>query len=176
MELAINEIKTQAKKLNKAFKTGTQLEVAFAKQLSLLNVTDVGDVKLKHCLTLIAWQLGFSNWHFAQEVLSGKYNIKNSIDMGSFSYPDSATGFINEWFTDYQQAKKAQLNKANLKYLLPYKKQFILVGEDYIKLFKIEQTLAPLWRIIDYDMVASYNSSEWDQLACSVIKHRSKVF
>ncbi len=133
-------------------------------------------MKLKHCLTLVSQQLGFSNWHHAQAVLSGDKTALETLGMGSFLYPDSAGVFINEWFVDYQQAQTQLTRNAGKKWLLPYKKQFIVVEKEFIHTLKIDESYQHLWTEINNDMVESYLNSAWDMLACQVIKKRNKSY
>jgi hypothetical protein len=176
MELALNELKTQAKKLLKALRSNDELQLTMQRSLKKLSLSSLDELKLKHCLTLVSQQLGFDNWHDAQDILTGNKSVQDCKNMGSFFYPEGCGGFINEWFADYQQAKSALVHKAKLKWLLPYKHQFIVVEQDYIALFNIDQKLTPLWRDIEYNMVESYNSLAWDKLACEIIKQRAKNY
>jgi len=176
MELALNEVKTQAKKLLKAIRLNSDLKLTLARPLKKLALTSLEELKLKHCLTLVAHQLGFDNWHHAQDVLSGSRTPVDTLDMGTLFYPKGADGFINEWFADYQQAKDTQINQDKLKWLLPYKKQFIVVKQEYILAFKFDKKLMLLWADIDHDMVDGYKSVAWDKLTCAIIKNRPRAY
>lgn len=133
-------------------------------------------MKLKHCLTLISQQLGFDNWHHAQAVLSGDKTALETLGMGSFLYPDSAGVFINEWFVDHQQARSQLIKNTRKKWLLPYKKQFIVVEKEFIDTLNIDEKYQHLWAEINNDMVESYLSVAWDNLVCQVIKNRNKGY
>ena len=176
MELALNEVKTQAKKLLKALRLDNDLLLTMKLSLKKLSLSTLDDLKLKHCLTIVSQQLGFDNWHHAQAILSGNEKISDSMDMGSFFYPKGCGGFINEWFADYQQAKSTLVNKTEAMWILPYKNQFVVVKKDYVSLFNIDEKLIALWSEVGHNMVESYNSLAWDKLACEVIKNRSKGY
>jgi hypothetical protein len=176
MELALNEVKIQAKKLLKAIKTDSNLLPTMKLPLKKLDVPISAEIKLKDCLNIIAHQLGFENWYQAQVVLSGSNKNVQGLDMGTFFYPRGADIFINEWFANYQQAKNTLLEKAGEKWLLPYKKQFIVVKSNYISTFKLDKKLILLWTDLDHDMVDGYKSKAWDKLACEIIKNRSKNY
>ena len=176
MELALNEVKTQAKKLLKAIKADSNLLSTMKLPLKKLGIPILTDIKLKHCLTITAHQLGFENWHHAQDVLSGSKKNIQTLDMGTFFYPSGADAFINEWFVNYQQAKSVLSDNTGEKWLLPYKNQFIVVKKDYISAFKINRELMPLWSDINQNMVDSYKSTAWDKIACEIIKNRRKSY
>lgn len=173
MELALNEVKTQAKKLLKAIKTNSDTEHQRL-ILKKVHLSSPEELKLKHCLTIVAQQLGFDNWHHGQYILSGYKKADEHIAMGSFFYPKACGGFINEWFADYQQAELTLTEHTDTKWLLPYKQQFIVVKEDYIAMFKLDEKLLSLWTEINHNMVASYNSLAWDTLTCAIIKNRPR--
>ncbi len=176
MELAINEVKIQAKKLLKTLKIDSDLQLAMQRSLNKLALTSLDELKLKHCLTIVSQQLGFDNWHHAQCALSGKNKASEPLNMGTFFYPKGSGAFINEWFVNYQEARNTLTNKAKSKYLLPYKNQFIVVTKDCISLFKLDEELMLLWADIDHDLVGSYNSLAWDMLASKIIKNRPRSY
>ncbi len=176
MELALNEVKTQAKKLLKAMRLDSNLQLTMELPLKKLGLSLLDEIKLKHCLTIVSQQLGFGNWHHAQDVLSGSKKPVEDLDMGTLFYPESADGFINEWFASYQQAKNTLSEQIGEKWLLPYKNQFIVVKKDYISTFKLDTSLMLLWTDIDHNMVDGYKSDAWDKLTCRIIKNRSKNY
>ncbi|KGJ89702.1 hypothetical protein [Colwellia psychrerythraea] len=176
MDLAINEIKTQAKKLLKALRADINLMQMMRLPLKKVAVSSPSELKLKHCLGLVAIELGFKDWHEAQQILSGTKPSSTTVNMGSYFYPKSCGGFINEWFAEYSLAEKTLLKSSTSKWLLPYKNQFIVVEHDYIAVFKLDKDVMPLWKEVKHDMVASYNSLAWDKIACAVIRHRPKNY
>ena len=135
MELALNEVKTQAKKLLKALRQDNELMLTIKFSLKKLSLSSLDDLRLKHCLTIVSQQLGFDNWHHAQHTLSGNVETGTTLSMGTFLYPKGCGAFINEWFADYQQAKSNLVNEPQNKWLLPYKNQFIVVEKEFISLF-----------------------------------------
>ncbi len=176
MELALNEVKTQAKKLLKALRANNDLHDKVNISLQNMSLPTVDELQLKHCLTYVSQQLGFDNWHHAQGILSGDQNSNLTLNMGSFFYPKGAGSFINEWFSDYQQAKNALESQETTKWLLPYKKQFIVVESNYIDVFQLNNKLSMLWAEINFDMIAGYKSKAWDRLTCEIIKNRPKAY
>jgi hypothetical protein len=176
MELALIETKIQAKKLLKSLPNDNALQQVLKKHLQKLAITKLDELKLKHCLTIVSQQLGFINWHQAQSVLSGDNKHADKINMGTFFYPQSCDSFINEWFSNYDQARELLIKKPKSKWLLPYKNQFLIVGQTYIEQFNLNAECLFLWRDIQHDMVRSYNTLAWDKLSCAVIKNRVKEY
>ena len=175
MKLALNEVKTQAKIRLKAIKAGKQIVEHTKHSPASITLPNRQDIKLKHCLTYIAQELGFDNWHHAQHVLSGSSN-QMPLDMGEFFYPKGAGYFINKWFSNYQEAKNIlDTLETSTAWLLPYKHQFIIVKSSYIDIFKLDDEINLLWPTVKYDMMASYNASAWDQISYGIIKNRSKM-
>ena len=176
MEYALNEVKTQAKKLLKALKSEPTLFKSMQRPLKKMAISSLDELQLKHCLGLVAIELGFKDWHNAHQALSGAEQSLIAINRGTFFYPDSCGGFINEWFSDYSQAKKTLVKSAASKWLLTYKNQFIVVERDYVAVFKLDKDVMLLWQEIKHDMAASYNSVAWDKIACAVIRNRHRGY
>ncbi|GHF99131.1 hypothetical protein [Thalassotalea marina] len=171
MELAINEIKLQAKKLHKRLKSGEMITAKIEKQLTRLN-TNLTELKLKHCLTIVSQQLGFVHWHQAHQFFSGISENNTPLNWGTYLYPEQNDVFINEWFADYSQAKIVLEKHPQIKWLLPYKQQFIVVEKDFIDRFKLDPQATELWRFINHDLKASYNSKAWDHVTAAILKQR----
>lgn len=66
MELTSNELKTQAKILLKALKVNDFLATKMQKSLDKFAMRPLDYLQLKHCLTPVSHQLGFTNWYHAQ--------------------------------------------------------------------------------------------------------------
>lgn len=176
MEYALQEVKTQAKKLLKALKSEPSLVKAMQLPLNKIAVSSIEALKLKHCLGLVSMELGFKDWHEAQQFLSGSHPQLPSTNMGGFFYPKGCGGFINEWFADYSQARDILVSSPTAKWLLPYKNQFIVVEKEYIEVFKLKKDLIPYWAEVKHDMVASYNSVAWDKLTSAIIRNRLRDY
>jgi len=176
MELALKEVKTQAKKLLKSLKANNNTTLATDFILQTTALTSLEQVKLKQCLTIVANQLGFENWHHIQEILSGSKQVDKPLNMGTLFYPKGCGGFINEWFVDYQQAQKTLIDCDSQKWLLPYKNQFIVVKEDYIVMFNLNEKTKRLWPDIGYNLVKGYKSLAWDKVVCEIIKNRPRDY
>jgi hypothetical protein len=171
MELALNEVKTQAKKLCKAIKSDPNTLVKLKRSLKrTLVIPD--EIKLKHCLLIISQQLGFKDWHHAQLILSGKQSLKDMPDMGKIFSNQACNKYINLWFVDYQQAKVTLSQQKNTSWLVPFKKQFIVVKKEYLLTLNISNNIEKLTTEINHDLYQGYNSHIWDKLVCEIIRKR----
>lgn len=176
MELALNEIKIQAKRRLKAFKTNTAEDVDVKSAIKKFGIDSPEQLKLKHCQLLVVQHLGFSDWQHAQAILSGSEVIDHVSDMGALFHNKACNALLNEWFTDYQQAKKALTGYDATRWLMPYKKQFVLVKQDYLTLLNINDNHIHLCTKIENDFYGGYNTQTWDTLACLVIKNRASRY
>ncbi|WP_206486285.1 hypothetical protein [Thalassotalea sp. G2M2-11] len=170
MNLALNESKTQAKRLLKSLKSTEILPNEIAGMLKKLGVTSITQLQLKHCLALIAQRLGFASWHHAQELFSGKASIADQPDMGTLFYKGTCSTFLNLWFSDYQEAKQALTTNPENTWLVPYKKQFIVVKREYLTALQLTEENIALLNKVQHDLYHSYNTECWDRTACAVIR------
>jgi len=169
MELSVNEIKIQAKKLLKAMRSNHQLlsHYTFFKKIG---ISHIDELQLKHTLAFMAFRLGFKSWQQASTTLTGHQQPSAPINMGTLFYPPAGHGLTNEWFADYQSALLV-MNKTSGKWLFPYKNQFIVVGKDYLNAFDFNNETLSKFHPINNDMHASYNTQLWDEITCAVIKN-----
>ncbi|MFV0594438.1 hypothetical protein [Shewanella sp.] len=127
---ALTEVKILAKKHLKACQAGDI--VALDKLASLMNKQDLTqqDIQLKHCQSLLARELGFTDFNHCQRVLSGQALIGE--DLGTLFHNRRCDTLLNHWFSCFDEAL-AFLEQAPRMVLLPYKKQFFAVnGPDYL--------------------------------------------
>lgn len=173
MELALNELKVQAKKLCKELKAATHVNAKMDRQLKRMSLTSINELKLKHCQSIVAQQLGFKNWHHAHLVLSGEQAASEHSDLGTLFNNTACQAFVNLWFSSYLEAKEALNANIKTRYLLPYKKQFVVVEKEYLFALNLKETHLQLLAKIGNDMHQSYGSQSWDEITCHVIKNRS---
>jgi len=171
MNLAISELKIQAKILLKTLKSGENLSTKMQRQIEMLNMNNSQDFKLKHCHYLVAKKYGFDNWQDAQQVLSGEKLTDTVMKMGTLFHSSRCDALINLWFSQYEEAQLAlSLDKTN-RWLIPYKNQYIVVNNEFLKMLGIDKGFDEHWRNIGHDLVKGYNSDSWDKLALAVLKN-----
>lgn len=102
------------------------------------------EIKRKQALAVIAIEHGFKSW----------FDLKMQINF-------IVGGYLNSWFTNYAEAK-SQLQSAG-GFLLPYKNQFFICNENYIKQIGFDPE-DPDWQLINYDWVAPADQKAWQRL------------
>lgn len=173
MEHAINEIKVQAKKLLQAKKSNKLISKRLEKQFLKISLHTDQSWQLKHCLLVIARDLGFQSWQEAQQVLSGQEDSFDNTNFGNIFYPSQCFAFINEWFSTYEEAQEVLMAATTKKWLLPYKSQYFLVEQDYIDALGLSVDACHMAQKINRDFVLGYDTETWDSLVCDVIRARS---
>jgi hypothetical protein len=85
-----------------------------------------GAIRRRHCLAVVARELGFRGWPHAVQVLSGT----GTTDAGTLLYPRRCGAHINIWCASYDQAKRIRARHGG--FLLGYKHQYLVVDDDYM--------------------------------------------
>jgi hypothetical protein len=174
MNLAIKELKIQAKRLLKSIKAGDEVSTKIQRHLKILNIESIGEIKLKHCHFFIAKKFNFDSWQQAQQVLSGNEVSNATINMGTIFHSSRCDALINLWFATYAEAETALAFDGNNRWLIPYKQQYIVVNREYLKMIGIDDSYEEQWGNINHDLVKGYNSESWDKLASVVIKNANR--
>jgi hypothetical protein len=168
MDKSLNELKIQAKKLFKCSKKDDVNALARLAKCYRSNQPTTDSLQLKHCQLVLAKELGFQDWQHLQKILSGAIGNKSAeVDMGSIFYVSACSALLNQWFTTYDEAKAALDAK---HYLLPYKKQFVVVSVEHIKTLGI--TDIDLGHGEHNDVYAIYPGLAWDNLVLQIVKKR----
>lgn len=164
---ALTEVKILAKKHLKACQTGDT--VALDKLASLMNKhgLTLQDIQLKHCQSLLARELGFTDFNHCQRVLSGQAQIGE--DLGTLFHSRRCDTLLNHWFSGFDEAQ-AFLQQSPQMVLLPYKKQFFVVnGADYLDALGLKLSNPAS---IDCIWVGSETVAAYEAFALSLIRHK----
>lgn len=119
------------------------------------------DLRLRDCLTLVAREVGFAHWEHARVVLGGF--AQAGADMGSFWHAPRTGSLLNEWFAHRDEARAALLRQP-ASFLLPYRRQFVVVQADFVRELGIDPA-ADAWTAIDHDLDRGYGTPSWQALA-----------
>ncbi len=109
-------------------------------------------IRRKHALQIIAQEQGFDSW----SALKHQVEIENSLDFDEFFGRPIFGGFINHWFTRYDEARTLQLQSGGV--LLPYKQQFFVTTTTYLEKLGFDHDDKD-WQAIGYDWVNPKNVS-----------------
>jgi hypothetical protein len=101
----------------------------------------------RECLAVIARDPGFAGWSHAKHVISGARDVS---DFGTMLYPTKCAGQLNLWYREYDEAVSGR--DAAGGYLLPYRRQFMVVQPSFIEALGLDPD-APEWRAIRFDWV-----------------------
>ena len=125
-----------------------------------------GDIQLRHCLNQAARDVGFAHWEHARAVLGG--GADRGDDMGTFWHAPRTGILLNLWLAKYEQAQAA-LAVDPAAYLLPYRRQFMVVQGHFIEALGVEAG-HPAWDETSHDLVAGYGGDAWLLLAGQRLK------
>jgi hypothetical protein len=110
--------------------------------------------------------VGFSNWEHGRRVLTGEAAAGD--DMGTFWHSPSCNVLLNAWFARHDEARSA-LAAARGGYLLPYRRQFVVVQGEFIRELGLDPA-DPGWDEAQRDLVQAYGSAAWLALALRRLK------
>lgn len=172
---ALTEVKIRAKRLLKANQRQDSNVVQRLATITAKLAISQTKIQLKHCLQVIALELGFNDFNHCQRVLSGQ--AQKGEDLGQLFHSQRCDSMLNHWFSQYQEARDfCQGTENNL--LLPFKKQFFVVNrQNYFTILKLDVSSGlPTKEAPSWDLVDNYASTDWDNLAFMMIQHKLDGF
>ena len=89
-------------------------------------------VKRRHCLAVVARELGFSGWQHLTGILWGE----SVDDFGTLLYPREGTAYWNIWSASYEEAR--QIREEHGGYLLAYRKHMFIVDRHFIEMIGLD--------------------------------------
>jgi hypothetical protein len=157
MNACIEELKTRARIGLNAVRAGDRSIVARAASVSGRKPFEPEDWQLRHALALVAQGVGFHHWDHARTVLAGE--ARPGDDMGRLWHAPGTVTLLNHWYAHYAEAT-AYHRSAPASALLPYGRQFVVVGADYLREIGVSERIqdAPAQ---GFDAVAEYGSPRW---------------
>lgn len=127
----LGHLKIVARSLHKQVAKGAPLAVARLRAVpGFAPATDTeisGAVKRRHCLTVVAMELGFRGWAQLAHVLEGG---EEGADFGTILCPNRMMPHQNIWVANYLEAQ--QIRDEHGGFLLPYKRQFFIADGDFL--------------------------------------------
>lgn len=149
---AIEEIKVRAAILHRRIQAG---DGAALKRLRMLpdyrrlSVDSLKaaapDVQRRHCLSVIAAELGFSSWPRAKQAISGSHDTG---DFGTLLCPTRCAVYLNGWYRTYEEAAADRAARGG--YLLAYRMQFLVTDRGYIETLGLDPD-DPDWQAMGHD-------------------------
>jgi hypothetical protein len=151
----------------------TELKVRARLRLNRLKKSAAtGDTRLRDCLDEVAAAAGFAHWEHARRVLAGL--AQPGDDFGTFWHSPRCDALLNEWHAHYGTARQA-LHSAPGRFLLPYKRQFVVVQTHFLRELGLDPDDA-LWTATQADLVGSYGTPAWSELAARRLRAPAASF
>ncbi|MEE8524226.1 MAG: hypothetical protein V3T72_09870 [Thermoanaerobaculia bacterium] len=138
-------------------------------ELRDLDGAEIADrVRRRHCLAVIARELGFDGWPQAAAVLRGD---RDATDFGTLLYPSGAAAHWNIWSASYDEAKTIRAQHGG--YLLAYKRHFFIVDRHFIETLGLDPE-DPDWEAIGRDWARPKKVEARGRLYAKLIRQRSE--
>lgn len=123
------------------------------------------NVQRRHCLTVIARELGFDGWSHALSVLTGE----NKEDFGRLLSPPGAAAHWNIWSASYDEARAIRAEHGG--YLLAYKRHYFIVDRYYLETLGLDPDDAD-WDRMGRDWVRPREPTARTRLYAKLIARR----
>jgi hypothetical protein len=127
------------------------------------------DVQRKHCLAVVAREVGFQSWQHASRVLGGD---EGEADFGTALYPKRCSGFLNHWFASYEEARAQRAERGG--YLLAYKRHFFVVEGHFIETLGLDPQ-DPDWAAIGWDWARPRDANARGRLYGKLLSRKDPV-
>jgi len=118
-------------------------------------------VKRRHCLSVIARELGFQGWGHAV------HSLRDATTFGRLLYPPRCGGHTNIWCATYEDAQMIHAQRGG--YLLAYQTQFFVVDDDYIRTLGLDPE-DPDWGHIGRNWAEPVDANARNRLCQKVIE------
>jgi hypothetical protein len=146
----IHFLKTRARQLHRRAAANEPGALARVRQLDELRVLEpdalAQHVRRRHCLAIVAREVGFRCWPDAAAIIGGA----TRGDFGTLLYPTGADAHWNIWSASYDEA--STIRAAHGGYLLAYKVHFFIVDRYFIETIGLDPGDAD-WALIGRDWV-----------------------
>lgn len=148
----IDELKTRARLLHRRIAAGEASAVARLRALSPYRklgeaelTARVPEIRLHHCLGVMARELGFAGWPAARAVLGGEWPVE---DYGTLLCPARCAVYFNHWFSDHDEAVACQRERGGT--ILAYRRHFVVVERAYLATLGLDPDVRE-WRMVGDD-------------------------
>jgi hypothetical protein len=122
-------------------------------------------VQRKHCLALVALRLGAKAW----DELVAQLNANVGEDFGTLWH---VNGYWNVWSASYDEARTIRADHGG--YLLPYRRQFMIVESHYVEGLGVDAT-NPDWDRIARNWLEPTDVEARARLAIQVLRQKLGV-
>jgi hypothetical protein len=169
MERIVHDLKAKARILQALVQKGERdalLRVRKLPELAETNDTSLpAAIQRRHCLSVIARELGFDGWAHALSVLTGQ----RSDDFGCLLSPPGAAAHWNIWSASYDEARAIRAEHGG--YLLAYKRHYFIVDRYYLETLGLDPEDED-WDRMDRDWVHPREPAARARLYAKLIARR----
>ncbi len=170
MSLLIDHLKASARVLQRQVSRGEPEALSRLGLQPQSTEAERSAVQRRHCLAVIAKELGFSSWSHALNVLDESPSPGASVDFGTLLYPARIGGaHWNIWCADYEEAQRIRAEHGG--FLLPYKRQFFICDQHFIQTIGLDPK-DPDWESIGRDWARPASVEARSRLYRKVIEAR----
>jgi hypothetical protein len=171
MESVLDDLRARARILHAELRAGAPDAAKRLRGLRELSALE-GDalvlaVQRKHCLSVIARELGFDGWQHAVSVLEGR----EGANFGTLLHAPSCAGHWNIWSASYDEAEA--IRREHGGYLLPYKHQFMIVDRHYIESLGLDHDDAS-WEAMGRDWARPTSVAARAALCARLVRQRER--
>ena len=128
----------------------------------------VGQLKRRHCLAVLAIELGFRGWSHMTGILGGE----EAEDYGTLLCPPEADAHWNIWCASYDEASTIRGQTSG--YLLAYKHHFFIVDRYFIETLGLDPG-DPNWDRIGHDWARPQCPEARGRLYARLIRQRNAL-
>jgi hypothetical protein len=150
MEDIVHHLRAKARLLQSRVEQRDPEALARVRNVPELATSDderlASSIQRRHCLAVIARELGFDGWPHARSVLSGQ----STTDFGRLLSPPGAAAHWNIWSASYEEAHAIRAEHGG--YLLAYRRHFFIVDRYYLETLGLDPDDAD-WNRIGRDWV-----------------------
>lgn len=165
----VSALKARARLLHRNAAFGKAEAVSRVRLLPELRKLDPAEIPLvikrRHCLAVLARELGFAGWPHALAVLRGR----ESGDFGELLYSASNAPTLNIWSASHAEAREIRAEHGG--YLLAYRRHYLIVDGAYIRALGLEAD-DPDWARIGWDWVRPKDPEARERLYRKLIDGR----
>lgn len=166
MENAVEFLRNHARVLHRAAQEqdqGVLRELHAIHELEGLEPEAVArSVQRKHCLAVVARRLGSASW----DALRGSLNASVGDDFGTLLH---VHGYWNIWSANYTEALTIRADHGG--YLLPYKRQFMVVETHYLEGLGFDPSDAD-WERIERNWIEPADPEARGRLAIQLLRRK----
>lgn len=162
--MILDALRAYARRLHTALRDGDVDLLAYVNSGSR-NPVALAEVRRRHVLAAIGRHLGFRGWSHLTAVLDGR-----DPDHGRLFVPPMAGGFTNIWTVDHAEA--VAIRQANAGYVLPWQRQFVVVGAAFVEEVLGLDPADPDWTRVGFDLAQPADATARLRLIDAVMRHR----